>query len=110
MMVRKASEMIKKLAEEGEVKEAAEEKSEQTEQAEATETTTEATTEQTETKTEEDNANYIELWEQFGKSLKLGVIEDSANRNKLARLLRYKSSLSEGKWTSLEHYVERMKD
>ena len=112
-IVRKAIEMIKKLAEEGEVKEAAEEKSEQTEQAEATETTTEATTEQTEqteTKTEEDNANYIELWEQFGKSLKIGVIEDSANRNKLARLLRYKSSLSEGKWTSLEHYVERMKD
>ena len=105
-IVRKAIEMIKKLAEEGEVKEAAEEKSEQTEQAEATEATTEAT----ETKTEEDNANYIELWEQFGKSLKIGVIEDSANRNKLARLLRYKSSLSEGKWTSLEHYVERMKD
>ena len=108
-IVRKAIEMIKKLAEEGEVKEAAEEKSEQTEQAEATEATTE-TTETTETKTEEDNANYIELWEQFGKSLKIGVIEDSANRNKLARLLRYKSSLSEGKWTSLEHYVERMKD
>ena len=106
-IVRKAIEMIKKLAEEGEVKEAAEEKSEQTEQTEAT---TETTTETTETKTEEDNANYIELWEQFGKSLKIGVIEDSANRNKLARLLRYKSSLSEGKWTSLEHYVERMKD
>ena len=102
-IVRKAIEMIKKLAEEGEVKAEAEEKSEQTEQAEAT-------TETTETKTEEDNANYIELWEQFGKSLKIGVIEDSANRNKLARLLRYKSSLSEGKWTSLEHYVERMKD
>ena len=106
-IVRKAIEMIKKLAEEGEVKEAAEEK-EASEQA--TETTTEATTEQTETKMEEDNANYIELWEQFGKSLKIGVIEDSANRNKLARLLRYKSSLSEGKWTSLEHYVERMKE
>ena len=103
-IVRKAIEMIKKLAEEGEVKEAAEEK-EVSEEKEA-----ETTTEQTETKTEEDNANYIELWEQFGKSLKIGVIEDSANRNKLARLLRYKSSLSEGKWTSLEHYVERMKD
>ena len=104
-IVRKAIEMIKKLAEEGEVKAEAEEK-EVSEEKEATETTTE----QTETKTEEDNANYIELWEQFGKSLKIGVIEDSANRNKLARLLRYKSSLSEGKWTSLEHYVERMKE
>ena len=105
-IVRKAIEMIKKLAEEGEVKAEAEEK----EAEQTTEQTTETTTEQTETKTEEDNANYIELWEQFGKSLKIGVIEDSANRNKLARLLRYKSSLSEGKWTSLEHYVERMKD
>ena len=102
-IVRKAIEMIKKLAEEGEVKEGAEEK-------EASEQATEQTEQTTETKTEEDNANYIELWEQFGKSLKIGVIEDSANRNKLARLLRYKSSLSEGKWTSLEHYVERMKD
>ena len=111
-IVRKAIEMIKKLAEEGEVKEAAEEKevSEEKEAEQTTEQTTETTTETTETKTEEDNANYIELWEQFGKSLKIGVIEDSANRNKLARLLRYKSSLSEGKWTSLEHYVERMKD
>ena len=105
-IVRKAIEMIKKLAEEGEVKAEAEEK----EAEQTTEQTTETTTEQTETKTEEDNANYIELWEQFGKSLKIGVIEDSANRNKLARLLRYKSSLSEGKWTSLEHYVERMKE
>ena len=102
-IVRKAIEMIKKLAEEGEVKEGAEEK-------EVSEQATEQTEQTTETKTEEDNANYIELWEQFGKSLKIGVIEDSANRNKLARLLRYKSSLSEGKWTSLEHYVERMKD
>ena len=111
-IVRKAIEMIKKLAEEGEVKEGAEEKevSEEKEAEQTTEQTTETTTETTETKTEEDNANYIELWEQFGKSLKIGVIEDSANRNKLARLLRYKSSLSEGKWTSLEHYVERMKD
>ena len=106
-IVRKAIEMIKKLAEEGEVKAEAEEKEVSEEKGAET---TETTTEQTETKTEEDNANYIELWEQFGKSLKIGVIEDSANRNKLARLLRYKSSLSEGKWTSLEHYVERMKD
>ena len=106
-IVRKAIEMIKKLAEEGEVKAEAEEKEVSEEKGAET---TEATTEQPETTTEEDNANYIELWEQFGKSLKIGVIEDSANRNKLARLLRYKSSLSEGKWTSLEHYVERMKD
>ena len=100
--MRKAIEMIKKLAEEKPAEEKPAEEAEKTE--EATEPKEEAKS------VEEDNANYIELWEQFGKSLKIGVIEDSANRNKLAKLLRYKTSLSEGKWTSLDHYVERMKD
>jgi heat shock protein beta len=102
-IVRKAIEMIKKLAEE----EGASEEAKEQESAEPTEPVEPAET--TEAKPE-DNPNYIELWEQFGKSLKIGVIEDSANRNKLARLLRYKSTLSDDKWTSLEHYVERMKD
>ena len=102
-IVRKAIEMIKKLAEEKPAEEKPAEEAEKTEEA--------ATPKEEEAKSvEEDNANYIELWEQFGKSLKIGVIEDSANRNKLAKLLRYKTSLSEGKWTSLDHYVERMKD
>ena len=92
-IVRKAIEMIKKLAEE--------EKKE--------EETVDETSEEVVEKAE-DNANYIELWEQFGKSLKIGVIEDSANRNKLARLLRYKTTLSDGKWTSLENYEKRMKE
>lgn len=98
--MRKAIEMIKKLSEEG----VAEKENEEAKEAK------EATEEEVEATQPEDNANYIELWEQFGKSLKIGVIEDSANRNKLARLLRYKSSTSEGKWTSLENYVKRMKD
>ena len=96
-IVRKAIEMIKKLSEEG----VAEKENEEAKEAKE---------EEVEATQPEDTANYIELWEQFGKSLKIGVIEDSANRNKLARLLRYKSSTSEGKWTSLENYVKRMKD
>jgi heat shock protein 90kDa beta len=36
---------------------------------------------------EEDN-KYAMFWEHFGKSVKLGVIEDASNRNKLAKLLR----------------------
>ncbi len=32
---------------------------------------------------------YAEFWEQFGKNLKLGIIEDPGNRNKLADLTRW---------------------
>merc|ERR1712227_563974 len=53
---------------------------------------------------------YIEFWEQFGKNIKLGLVEDSSNRTKLSKLLRFKTSKSEGKWVSLEQYVENMKE
>merc|ERR1712178_483150 len=53
---------------------------------------------------------YIEFWEQFGKNIKLGLVEDSSNRTKLSKLLRFKTSKSDGKWISLEDYVENMKE
>merc|ERR1711871_308643 len=53
---------------------------------------------------------YIEFWEKFGKNIKLGIIEDSANRSKLTKLLRYKSSTSGEGYTPFEEYVENMKD
>jgi len=55
-------------------------------------------------------STYDKFWEAFGKNIKLGLIEDSANRTKISKLLRFKSSTSEGKLVSLEQYVERMKD
>lgn len=57
-----------------------------------------------------DNDKYTKFWEVFGKSIKLGVIEDNANRSKLTRLLRYKTNLSKDKWISLDDYVSSMKD
>ena len=55
---------------------------------------------------------YLTFWKEFGKNLKLGVIEDSANRSKLTKLLRWKSSKTsdEGDWVSFEQYVSRMQD
>jgi len=40
----------------------------------------------------------------------MGAIDDEPNRNKILKLLRYQTSESDGKLTSLEKYVENMKD
>jgi len=54
--------------------------------------------------------DYDKFWEQYGKSIKLGLIDDRANKAKLIKLLRYPSSKSAGKLVSLDDYVDRMKD
>eukprot|EP00667_Euglena_gracilis_P003380 EG_transcript_3387 len=51
---------------------------------------------------------YPKFWAEYGRAIRLGLIEDSTNRARLTKLLRYKSSKSEDKLISLEEYVERM--
>ncbi|KAL5970852.1 Heat shock protein HSP 90-alpha 1 [Taenia solium] len=53
---------------------------------------------------------YKTFYEHFSKSIKLGVYEDSANRNRLADLLRYHSSKRRDQMTDLKDYVSRMKE
>ena len=55
---------------------------------------------------------YKKFWTTFGGVLKEGLAEDSANRDRIARLLRYASTHSgtEEQAVSLADYVSRMKE
>ena len=97
-LVRKALEMLRKLSQ---LKEKGDDDEDEDDEEEGDEDD------------EEEEASkdpYIEFWEKFGKNIKLGIIEDSANRSKLTKLLRYKSNKSGEGYVSLEEYVENMKD
>ena len=54
--------------------------------------------------------DYNKFYEQFGKCIKLGVHKDSADRVKVAELLRYQISKSGDKSISFNEYVDRMKE
>ncbi|MDX9785991.1 MAG: molecular chaperone HtpG [Desulfobacterales bacterium] len=52
---------------------------------------------------------YESFYQNFGQILKIGIPTDSENRNKIADLIRYQSTKSDGQVVSLKDYVSRMK-
>jgi len=58
----------------------------------------------------ENAEDFKKFYEQFSKNLKLGIHEDSANRSKIADLLRYYSSKSGDEQVSFKEYIARMKE
>jgi molecular chaperone HtpG len=59
-----------------------------------------------------DPEKYAIFWREFGQPLKEGVVEDSANRERIAKLLRFASTHSDtdAQTVSFENYVARMKE
>ncbi|MGB5081371.1 MAG: molecular chaperone HtpG [Burkholderiales bacterium] len=61
---------------------------------------------------EKDKDKYASLWREFGRVLKEGVGEDLANRERIAKLLRFASTHADGEEqsVSLADYLARMKE
>lgn len=54
--------------------------------------------------------DYKKFYDQFGKNLKLGIHEDTSNRQKIAELLQFHTSKSGEDMVRLKEYVDRMKE
>ena len=58
----------------------------------------------------ENKEDFKKFYDAFSKNLKLGIHEDSTNRDKIADLLRFYSSKSGEDMTSFKDYIARMKE
>jgi len=99
-MTRKALAMIKSMAD-------ADKKDDDEEDEEGDE---DKKVEEKEESSDDEESKYQKFWKAFGKYIKMGLIEDAANRTRLAKLLRYATSKSGDKEISLEDYVSNMKE
>ena len=54
--------------------------------------------------------DYAKVWEHFGRVLKEGVGEDHANKERIAKLLRFRTTTVDEETVTLADYVGRMKE
>jgi len=114
-LIRKSIEMVRKLAEEEDEDEYDDdeddyEETDELEQEEDDEEGEDAEDDEDDEEEYEGNQKYETFWKSFGKNIKLGVIEDSSNRAKLAKLLRFHTTYDPEGLFSLDEYISRMKD
>ncbi|KAG0583708.1 hypothetical protein KC19_3G156800 [Ceratodon purpureus] len=65
--------------------------------------------EEVEEQTSEKKGKYAEFWKEYGKFIKMGILDDTTNGKRLAKLIRFQSSKSGEKLISFDQYVARMK-
>jgi len=65
---------------------------------------------ESDTEAAEDAKKYSTFWKEFGKAIKLGIIEDVQNRQRLAKLMRFETSKSGSKEIGLDAYIANMKE
>lgn len=103
-LVRKALEMIKGLMKKDTEEEEEEDEEKKDDDADKKDTD----------KEKKPKSKYIDFWTKYGKSVKLGVVEDKPNQARLAKLLRFRTSKTDtddpNDWASLDDYMERMKE
>lgn len=56
----------------------------------------------------DDDEKYEAFWQEYGRVLKEGIAIDPAAKEDILPFLRYKSSKSDDKLVSLDHYIEQM--
>jgi len=104
-LVRKAIHKMLKLAAENETDE--DEEGEEDEEDDSDKSKEEDEEKKPEKKSEN---KFIKFYENFGKNIKLGVIEDTANRSRLAKLLRFYTLKNAKDLISLDDYIAGMKE
>jgi heat shock protein 90kDa beta len=100
-VVRKAIELIQKLAKDSEPKK------EDAEDEDKTEKKDDDDIDDDEKPAEN---KYLEFYKKFSANIKLGILDDHSNQAKLVKLLRFQTSKSNGTMISIADYKEKMKD